>query len=342
MVSPIFFINQVIAALRCHFEKQNFLGFFSPILVESAAMEPYLDAFEAKGNFGSYYMPTSPEFALKKAFALYPAEGAGVYDIARAFRDEHLSASHCHEFSMLEWYRRNACYEQIIEDVVAVLQVIINEEKKNSLTVSSLLQKSLSTSEQQDTCHGRQGQEKILSNVKVFSVAELFQKFLGFVLTPTTSFAQLLALAERHKIYFRHQDEDEKILWVELYSVLMDELIEPRLAELADVLFVKDYPPLTRAMSCLDANGWAMRIECYVHGQEIANGYSELADPAELKKIWTENNRLRLRQNKKIHPLDNNLIELTPLMQGVCGTALGLERTLTALYPRFSLRDFFL
>lgn len=324
MINGIFFINQVIAALHKHFQKKNILLFSSPSLVKSAAMEPYLDAFCVQSqNSENYFLPTSPEFSLKKAFAFYPNQAKGIYDIAHAFRDEQISIWHRQQFTMAEWYCKESNYMEIPKQIISLLKTIEKTAKRLKIKTNI----SLPFADK---------------NKKIYSVAELFQKFTDFVLTPQTNFSDLIKLAKKHNIYFHTEKKNPDADWLELYSVLFAQLIEPQIKNLGDIVFVKNYPPLTSAMSRLNKEGWASRIECYINGIEIANGYQELDDPVVLKSIWQQNNNMRLSSHKKIHPLDETLIELTPYMKNVCGIALGLERTLLALYSQYTIKDFYI
>lgn len=318
----IFFINQVIADLRLYFSKENIFSFASPAFVQSGAMEAYLDVFSVMGEHGKYCLPSSPEFSLKKALAVYPQFVTGVYDIAHAFRDEPFSIWHRHQFTMVEWYCKNKSYLDIPQSVQPLLEVMLESGKKNSLLGDGSLE--------------------ILKDVKVVSVTELFQKILQFELLPNTSFSELEALSKQHHVYFTAQKRNLDHDWVELYTVLFDELIEPHLKKLASVVFVKDYPPLTAAMAKINNNGWASRIECYIRGIEIANGYQEMDDAFALKKFWQKNNQMRLSQNKPIHPIDEQVLQASKSLQNTCGIALGLERTLLALFDQFQIEDFYL
>lgn len=320
--NKIFFINQVIASLRLYFFRKKIFPFAAPSLVPSGAMEAYLDAFSVMGEHGKYFLPTSPEFALKKAFAEYPSFVKGIYDIAHAFRDERLSVWHRHQFTMVEWYCKEKSYKEIPQNILSLLQVILKLAKDFSFSNTIQLE--------------------TLTEVQIFSVAELFQKILNFELLPETNFVQLQELAKLHHVYFTPQQKNLDNDWLELYTVLFDELIEPYLKDISAIVFVKDYPPLTAAMAKINAEGWASRIECYVHGIEIANGYQEMDDAIALQKFWHKNNQMRLSQNKRIHPMDEQVIQVSINLQNVCGVALGLERTLLALFEDFTIEDFYL
>lgn len=126
-----FSFNEIIAIrakvfldIRRFFVDQGFLELDAPALVAYPGQEPYLTPFEttltdARGRSSKAFLHTSPEYAAKKALA------AGVeklFVLAHVFRNgEELGGLHQPEFMMLEWYRANASYEDIMDDVDALL-----------------------------------------------------------------------------------------------------------------------------------------------------------------------------------------------------------------------------
>lgn len=116
---------QVIQGIREFFWSKDFLETDTPSLVVSPGMEPHIRPVSTARP--GVYLPTSPEFAMKRLLA---AGFPRIFQICKSYRDEPKSATHNPEFAMLEWYRANAGYEAIMDDVEALFGFI---EKKLDL-----------------------------------------------------------------------------------------------------------------------------------------------------------------------------------------------------------------
>jgi lysyl-tRNA synthetase class 2 len=108
--------------VRAFFKERNFIEALTPTLVPSPGTEPYLDAFTTEWINGSdrrlLYLPTSPEFHLKKLLA---RDFERVFEIKTCFRNGEIGPHHQPEFQMLEWYRAYATLDAIADDVKALL-----------------------------------------------------------------------------------------------------------------------------------------------------------------------------------------------------------------------------
>lgn len=100
-------INQLLKSVRQYFWAKNFTEVEIPYLNESLPLEPNLYAFKTKWVHKNrdYFLPTSPEFALKKHLAKHQQN---CFAISHCFRDlEDSNDTHTPEFLMLEWYEMN-------------------------------------------------------------------------------------------------------------------------------------------------------------------------------------------------------------------------------------------
>lgn len=117
---------QILQNIRAFFAARNVIEVDVPVLCQAGVTDPYLDnfstAFMATGQPQTYYLQTSPEYALKRMLA----SGAGdIYAMAKAFRHEPESPEHNPEFMMLEWYRVGWDDRQLMQEVDALLQHIL-------------------------------------------------------------------------------------------------------------------------------------------------------------------------------------------------------------------------
>src|SRR3990167_4949133 len=120
---------RIVQMIREFFVKEGFLEVETPIVVPAAGQEPYLNPFKTeffneRGRRAPGYLITSPEYSHKKFLA---AGFEKTFEITRAFRSgEHFGGLHNPEFTMLEWYRANADYYLIMEDVEKMVTYVIN------------------------------------------------------------------------------------------------------------------------------------------------------------------------------------------------------------------------
>ncbi|MEA2012144.1 MAG: amino acid--tRNA ligase-related protein [Verrucomicrobiota bacterium] len=113
--------SQFIQKVRDFFHKNDFVEVFSPILTSAPAMEDYIDAVPAKENT---FLRTSPELNLKRVLAKGYDK---IFEIGPCFRLGESGRFHLEEFLMLEWYRSNADYMNILDDTQNLLRHITTE-----------------------------------------------------------------------------------------------------------------------------------------------------------------------------------------------------------------------
>ncbi|MEI8277624.1 MAG: amino acid--tRNA ligase-related protein, partial [Hyphomicrobiales bacterium] len=113
------------AALRAWFEGQGFAEVECAILGASPGNEAHLHAFETMatdpaGGQRTLYLHTSPEFAAKKLLA---AGEERIFEFARVFRNREQGPLHAPEFTMLEWYRKDAPVTAVMDDAVTLVRM---------------------------------------------------------------------------------------------------------------------------------------------------------------------------------------------------------------------------
>ena len=117
--------------LRSFFDARNFVETSTPTLSRDVVVDRFVEAIPVKLNkswrecddFSStrfyspevarreettFYLQTSPEFAMKRLLA---AGMDAIYQLAPAYRQGDRGTLHNVEFTMLEWYRKGDDYE---------------------------------------------------------------------------------------------------------------------------------------------------------------------------------------------------------------------------------------
>lgn len=103
--------------------------------------------------------------------------------------------------------------------------------------------------------------------------------------------------------------------------------IEPRLGQ-KKPSFIFDYPAIHASLARIktDSPELAERVELYVAGIELANGFSELNDPAEQRRRFMEAMQERKAMGKTVYPTAEKFLEAVGHMPVSAGIAFGIDR----------------
>ncbi len=103
--------------------------------------------------------------------------------------------------------------------------------------------------------------------------------------------------------------------------------IEPNLG-LDKPIFLYDYPATTCPLAAPrpDQPHLAQRFELYINGLELCNGFTELRDPDEQRRRFTEELTRRQNTGQAVYPMPEKFLDDLHLMPEAAGNALGLDR----------------
>ncbi len=300
---------RVLAALRACLESRGLVEADVGALAPFAGQEPELHppGVRVEGLPGPLWLQTSPELLLKRlVWAGVPA----VYALGPAYRGgfEELSTEHQPEFLMLEWYRPGDHTDLLVDDVVALVAAAAG---------------ALGEGDQSEQVPGAGTSDvETPSTPRVLTMAQAFDE------CGAGDLAALLA-----------EEPSGTAAVSERFHRIIVETIEPALRRAGGLVFLRDYPLYASALARIDAaRGCALRVEAYLGGIELANGWVELTDADSLAERWQAEGRGR----DGVPPaLDEGLIALyrkRPAPQTV-GMALGVDRLLMALLGASRLAD---
>jgi lysyl-tRNA synthetase class 2 len=107
--------SQLLTAIRSFFVQQDFIEVETPVRLPAPALERYINAIPA----GDWYLRTSPELHMKRLLV----DGVSpIFQMGPCFRAGEHGNRHRTEFTMLEWYRLNADYRDILADTEALIR----------------------------------------------------------------------------------------------------------------------------------------------------------------------------------------------------------------------------
>ena len=162
------------------------------------------------------------------------------------------------------------------------------------------------------------------------SYTEAFSKYAEIDIA-TASVSDFTLIAKKHDLAGAVElCRDEVPDWLDF---LFSQLVQPHLGK-DRVTFIYDYPVCHASLARIKTGKTdvAERMEVFIHGVELANGYRELTDPREQERRF----HLELQQRKKrrlpIPNLDKRFIKsLEHGLPECSGVAIGLDRLLMLL-----------
>ena len=296
--------SQLLRQLRAFFYARGGTEVDVPILSPYATPDTHLDSLQTKVKLPgmretqSGFLHTSPEYTLKRLLAT----GAGdLFYLGKVFRNGDASPRHQPEFTMLEWYRLGFELSDLIAETVELCQTVLATD--SPLPVEVVTYQSLF-------------QKVGIENIHQASAAVCREAY------------QRLALPEVMGVAL-----DDKVLWEQL---LLTEAIEPYLGWTKNgerqITCVTEFPKhiVSLAQPVEGCPDLVQRVEVYIDGMELANGYFELQQAEDYQAVFEQELAERAKLSKSPVPIDIQLLETLkqhPLPK-CSGIALGVDRLL--------------
>ncbi|MEM6331130.1 MAG: EF-P lysine aminoacylase EpmA [Planctomycetota bacterium] len=286
---------ELLQTVRAFFAARGFLEVDTPLACDELIPEAHIEPVRtADGRL----LQASPEMHMKRLLCAVHRRGrAGpIFQLCKAFRGEEHGRLHRREFTMLEWYRPG-------DDMRAGMD-LLDEFTQATLDTPPCLRTSY---------------------------RDAFWRACR--VDPMNSDRRTLAGDAGDAAV----DMAPGVGRDELLNLLLAQRVEPTLgAEAPEIVY--HYPATQAALACTatDVAGVevAERFELYYRGVELANGYHELTDAAELRRRLEQVNDDRRAHGRDALPLPERLLaEMAPAdnqagLPPCAGVALGLDRLL--------------
>jgi lysyl-tRNA synthetase class 2 len=107
----------VIQTIRKYFIDNNYLEIETPVRIPIPAPEAHIDAVES----ADWFLQTSPELCMKRLLA---AGVPRIFQICKCFRHGERGRLHLPEMTMLEWYRIDSNYKDIMGECEALIAAV--------------------------------------------------------------------------------------------------------------------------------------------------------------------------------------------------------------------------
>jgi lysyl-tRNA synthetase class 2 len=203
---------------------------------------------------------------------------------------------------MIEWYRKNATYIDILEDTKRLYSFL--SETCGDRPFGDRGDRPFVEGDCGDRPFGENG--KLDGDNLVFkeiTVREAYLSWAGW--DPWTDW-----------------DQDR-------FDFDMATKIEPALKSLG-LVFLMDYPPQAASLAKIRGDV-AERWEFYSDGIELANCFTELCDPVEQRRRFLDSKEERRRLGESDYPIDEEFLAVLGDMKSAAGVALGVDRLVMKL-----------
>jgi len=235
------------------------------------------------------------------------AAGSGsIYQIGKAFRNGESGRFHNPEFTMLEWYRVGFTLPQLMDEIAELITGLFS------------------------------GQH--LQETQRVSYQEVFNSFTGldplvFSYKDYCAFANECQLPEAVDICGH-----DHALWLDF---IFSHKVQPHLGDNA-LCMVYGYPACQSSLARVNEQCplTTDRVELFINGVELGNGYYELVDAEEQNKRFDKELAIRQQQELPVPVKDMRLISALESGLPECsGMAIGLDRLLMLLSGSVSIDD---
>ena len=320
---------KMLQDIRQFFATRQVLEVQSPLLSQAANTDTFLQSVSASATYQdqsrTYYLHTSPEFAMKRILASWQV---AIYQICPVFRDNEVGSRHNIEFTMLEWYQPHYSLTDLADELGALLEalyghpIVLNHYRYVDAFMDFV------------------GIHPLTASIQALQAVAEDKGLSGFDFSPDDKNSDKDGSKGSEKDCDKDNGgENSRQSWLDL---LFSHAVEPNLGHDLPTLII-DYPPATAALAktALDKNGnlVAKRFELYINGIEIANAYDELADGNALRERFEQDNALRRRHHLPIMPIDEHLLAACDDLPPCSGIAVGVDRLLMVMTGAKNLQE---
>jgi lysyl-tRNA synthetase, class II len=307
---------RIIQELRRFFDARGYVEVETPMMHPipgGAAARPFKTHHNALNI--DLYLRIAPELYLKR---LTVGGFDRVYEINRNFRNEGISTQHNPEFTMLEFYEAYSNYR----DLMDMNEQLFAQLAKN-ITGSTTV---------------KYGEVKLdFSKMQRLTMREAIVKYWPANLGAAPSVKELAEPGIPRALGERHYPGKEKMNDGEWTGLLFETLAENKLVQ-PTILY--EFPTAISPLSKQKPDDPTVteRFEIYVAGMEVANGFSELNDPAEQERRFLA----QIAQGGDEMPKQLDVDYIRALCHGMpptAGEGIGIDRLTMLLTDSPSIRD---
>ena len=305
--------TKIINVIRKFFNDNDYLEVETPILQSipgGASARPFVTHHNALNI--PLYLRIANELFLKR---LIVGGFDGVYEFAKAFRNEGMDRTHNPEFTMVELYVAYKDYYWMMEMTESLLEKVAIE--LNNSTIVKLNDKEIN----------------FKAPFKRISILESIKEYTGIDVSQM-NVNELFETAKKLGI-----EVDNTMGKGKLIDEIFGEKCEHNYVQ---PTFITDYPkemsPLTKEHR--DNPELTERFELLVNGKELANAYSELNDPIDQLERFEDQLKLSEKGDDEAMFIDNDFVRALEYgMPPTSGIGIGIDRLVMLFTNNASIQE---
>ena len=305
--------TKIINVIRSFFNNNEYLEVETPILQPipgGASARPFITQHNALNI--PLYLRIANELYLKR---LIVGGFDGVYEFAKAFRNEGMDRTHNPEFTMVELYVAYKDYYWMMEMTESLLEKIAVDV--NGSTVVNLNNQEIN----------------FKAPFKRISIIDSIKEHTGIDISKM-NVNQLFETAKKLNIEVDNTMGKGKLIDEIFGEKCEHNYIQPT--------FITDYPkemsPLTKEHR--DNPNLTERFELFVNGKELANAYSELNDPIDQLERFEDQLKLSEKGDDEAMFIDNDFIRALEYgMPPTSGIGIGIDRLVMLFTNNVSIQE---
>jgi lysyl-tRNA synthetase class 2 len=283
-------------SLRSFFVRQQFLEVDTPIRQPLLIPEVNVEPLASEG----WFLQASPELCMKRMLA---AGCDRIFQLCNCFRKGERGRLHLEEFTMLEWYRTNAGYEDLMADCEALLGSLLAD--LGGMAPCAFDGVSLRVGD------------------RVIAVQPPWDRL------------------SVHEAFARYSPVSiERAMADDTFDEILVEYVEPNLGK-ERPLFLYDYPVELGSLARRKEGNplLAERFELYINGIELANGFTELTDSHEQRQRFEQELSMMPEGRRQRSMMPERFLEELTHLDRAAGIALGVDRLLMLLMGKQSVGE---
>ncbi|MEO7096783.1 MAG: lysine--tRNA ligase [Polyangiales bacterium] len=349
----------IVRALRRFLDDDGFLEVETPTLVSligGAIARPFNTHHNTLDL--DLYLRIAPELFLKRCLV---GGLERVYEIGRCYRNEGISTRHNPEFTMLEFYRAYATYDDLMDLTEQMLRAADDAlgkampaaharwkterpftlERFERLPMHEAVLRAMATTQIEEWKPFAVSADRKASSF----IAHLAKEEFGGRMkewSKSSPRAKAIDWTNLRKGFLKCENDGERLF--SLYEYLAEPFLREdyRQGDKSVPVFVKDHPFETSPLARRKDGDPALtdRFELFVESRELCNAFSELNDPDDQAARFREQVEKKARGAEETMDYDEDYVRaLEHGMPPAAGFGMGIDRLVMMLCNQASIRD---